>query len=186
MKKIFRKTTSIILNILLAIVVLMLILVIYNYAQTKILKKDYTNFFGYTVFRVASGSMSQTINVGDIIIAKIKSDNEEFKQDDIIVFKQDNSIITHRITKIEGDNIITKGDANNTTDKPITKENIIGKVIKILPNVEIWKKVLTSPEVFISGITTVILFGIAFSYNGNKTEDVNKKTNFEEEKEDKE
>lgn len=171
MKKIFRKITSIILNILLTLVILMLILAMYNYFQTQVLKKDYTNFFGYTVFKVASGSMSPTINVGDIIIAEIKKDDKEYKPEDIVVFKQDNYIITHRIIDIDEENIITKGDANNAEDNSITKENIIGKVVKIIPNVEVWKKVLTSPEVMISGITTIILLGIAFAYDGNKKVD---------------
>lgn len=187
MNKILGKTVSIILNILLAIAILILIIVAYNYYQTNIMKKDYTNFFGYSVFKVASGSMSNAINVGDIIIAEIRKNDEKLKKDDIIVFKQDNSIITHRIIDIDGENIITKGDANNTEDAPITKEAVIGKVIKIIPNVAIWKKVFTSPEVFISAITTIILFGIAFSYNGNKNDDKNKQQTLpEEKKEDKE
>ena len=60
--------------------------------------------------------------------------------------------------------IITKGDANNTTDNPITRSEVIGKVIKIIPNIAIWKKVFTSPKVIISVITTIIFFGIAFSF----------------------
>ena len=157
MKKILKKTISIILNILITVVLLLLVLVTYNYAQTKMMKKDYTNFFGYTVFSVLTGSMMPTINVGDIILVDIKDEQDNFNVQDMIVFKQDNAIVTHRIVKVDENKIITKGDANNTTDEPITKENIIGKVIKIIPNVEIWKKVLTSPEVFISGITTIIL-----------------------------
>lgn len=183
MRKVATKILSIILNILLTLVILMLILVMYNYFQTHVLKKDYTNFFGYTVFQVATGSMAQTINVGDIVIVQIKKENTDFEKDDIIVFKQNNYIITHRIVDINEGKIITKGDANNTIDEPITKENIIGKVVKIIPNIEIWKKVLTYPDVLISGVTTIILFGIAFSYNGNKK--VSNKVNFKDEKEDK-
>ena len=76
MKTILGKTVSIILNILLAIAILILIIVAYNYYQTNIMKKDYTNFFGYSVFKVASGSMSNAINVGDIIIAEIRKNDK--------------------------------------------------------------------------------------------------------------
>ena len=158
-EKIFSK----ILNVLLTIILLALAILIYNYVQITVLKKDYTNIFGYTAFQVVSGSMEETIKVGDIIIAKLKY-NQPLKHGDIIVFKQDENIITHRIIEMGDGKIITKGDANNTTDNPITRSEVIGKVIKIIPNIAIWKKVFTSPKVIISVITTIIFFGIAFSF----------------------
>ncbi len=163
MSKTLEKIFSKILNVLLTIILLALAILIYNYVQITVLKKDYTNIFGYTAFQVVSGSMEETIKVGDIIIAKLKY-NQPLKHGDIIVFKQDENIITHRIIEMGDGKIITKGDANNTTDNPITRSEVIGKVIKIIPNIAIWKKVFTSPKVIISVITTIIFFGIAFSF----------------------
>lgn len=179
MKKVLKNFFSVLLNILIILSILIVFILIYNYIQTKIMKKDYTSLCGYTAFRVISGSMSNAINIGDIVIVKTNQPKENLKQDDIIVFKQENNIITHRIIKITENEIVTKGDANNTEDKPISKEQVIGKIVKIVPNIEIWKKVLTSPEVFISVITTIILFGIAISYKED-----NNKENAKEKKED--
>lgn len=161
------KLTSILLNIFLTVSTIILIVLIYNYIQTKILKKDYCNFFGYTAFKVVSGSMADTINIGDIVIVKIEKDKSNINVNDIIVFKQDEYIITHRVINIDGDKILTKGDANNTEDKTIERKQIIGKVTKVLTNINIWKKVFTSPTVFTSIIITVILFAIAFSVEDN-------------------
>ena len=104
------------LNILIIIVVLITMIGLYYMAQIKILKKDYADMFGYTFFEVATGSMADTINIGDVVVVKV---NDEVKENDIIVYKEENSFITHRIIKIDGQNLITIGDANNSEDKPI-------------------------------------------------------------------
>lgn len=85
------------------------------------------SLFGYRIYRIGSGSMDPYLEVNDVIL--IKSQND-YKVDDIITYKSnDNEYITHRIVEIDGDKIITKGDANNTEDKPIKKNNIIGKLV---------------------------------------------------------
>lgn len=165
------KIVSTILNFLLIITTIILAVLIYNYIQTKILKKDYSNVFGYTAFKVVSGSMSDTINIGDIVVVKIKKNSDKFQINDIVCFKQDDYIITHRIISIEGNKILTKGDANNAEDKTISEEQIIGKVTKVITNLNIWKKVFASPGVFISIIITVILFAVAFSIEDNNLKD---------------
>ena len=73
-------------------------------------------------------------------------------------------LITHRIVSIDGDTIITKGDYNNTEDEPITKNEIIGKEVAIINNVEVWKKVFSDMHVIIPISITVILFILLVSY----------------------
>ena len=60
--------------------------------------------------------------------------------------------------------IIAKGDSNNTQDEPIQEDSVIGKVVFIINNVEIWKKVFSDINVIIPIIITVILFVILISY----------------------
>ena len=160
MYKVFKKVAHIILNIVIAIVFLVVLIVGYNYIQLQILHKDYTNFFGYTVFEVSTGSMAKTLNIYDVILVKI---TKEVEQGDIITYKYDGELITHRIMKIDGDKLITKGDANNTEDKAITKDDIIGKVISVYPKVGIWVKVFTEPNVLISVFVTLVLIGLAIT-----------------------
>lgn len=112
------------------VIVLVALIAIYVF-QTAVLKKKYVNVFDYTVFRVATGSMRHEININDIVIVKITKD---VITKDVIVFEQDDDLIVHRIIDINGDNIITKGDANNSNDEPINKEQVVGKVLKVIHN----------------------------------------------------
>ena len=155
-----------ILNILIMVVVVITIIGLYYMAQVKILNKDYANIFGYTFFEVATGSMANTINIGDIVVVKV---NEVFKENDIIVYKEENSFITHRVIKIDGQDLITRGDANNSEDKPIKSDQILGKVIYIIPKIGIWRKVLASPEILGMIIIFIILLGIVLMLT-SKTE----------------
>lgn len=101
----------------------------YTLFMTKILHKDYVNIFGYTYFVVASGSMSGTIEVNDIIIDKIA---EDYAINDIITYKENGAFITHRVIKITENEVITRGDVNNIDDSPVLKDNIIGRVTFII------------------------------------------------------
>ncbi len=72
------------------------------------------SLFGYQIYRVETGSMSPTLPTGSIIISKKVNNNTDIKVDDIITFKHDGDIITHRIVEeIEENGIVyfkTKGD----------------------------------------------------------------------------
>ena len=103
MYKIFEKIAQMLLNIIIVIIFVAVLIVGYNFIQLQILHKDYTNFFGYTIFEVSTGSMAKTLNIYDIIVVKITN---EVGIDDIITFKQDGDLITHRIMEINGDTLI--------------------------------------------------------------------------------
>lgn len=87
--------------------------------------KAIPSVFGVSVGAVLSGSMYPAIRPGDAII--ITKDLKNLKPQDIMTYYDGSELITHRILKINGDNIITEGDANNTSDfKPVQIKNIIG------------------------------------------------------------
>lgn len=162
MSELLKKIWKILLDVLIIIIIIIFIIVIYSIFQIKILKKDYPNLFGYTIFRVLTGSMSGSLDIGDIVIVKITDD---LQVNDIIVYKQQEYIITHRLIEINKHNLVTKGDANNSKDKPISKNIVIGKVVKKITNVSVWKKVLATPQVLISIIITITLCVLTFLYN---------------------
>lgn len=93
--------------------------------------------FKYAPVAIMSNSMKNVIERGDVVIIKKLTDNEkkELKLNDIIEYKLDDSIVVHRIVKINeiGDNkyqYITKGDSNNAEDyEPVNPDQIKGKVI---------------------------------------------------------
>ena len=160
LEKILTKIAKILINILHILLIIIALVLIYNIIQLKIFNKPYMNVFGYSVFQVKTGSMSGTLEEDDIIVVKITKD---VKENDIITFVKDEVIITHRITKIEGDQIITQGDANNSEDKSITTNDIIGKVTFTFKNIAIWKKVLMTPQVYILIVMTLVLLGTSKS-----------------------
>lgn len=77
-------------------------------------------------FCTKGGSMAPLLISGrdSVILEKAK----KIKKNDVVLFKNnDGKYILHRIVKINGGEIITKGDAMTVCDAPITKENIIAK-----------------------------------------------------------
>ena len=88
-------------------------------------------------FEIKTASMSGTMEINDWILVKITDD---IKVDDIITFEQDGSFTTHRVIQIYKDAYITKGDSNTTTDVPVDKSQIVGKLVKVLPKLGIIKK----------------------------------------------
>ena len=127
--------------------VLLVSLCIYTFVVTDLMKKDYANVFGYTYFVVATGSMSGTIEVNDIIFVKITKDA---KVNDIITFKnKDGSLITHRLVSKNGDKYITKGDVNNVSDEEINKSQMVGRVVNVVSPSFIIKSIAIFLIVFI-------------------------------------
>lgn len=109
------KIIRIISNILFILIILILSLYL-------ILK--YTN--NIAIYKVMTGSMETNIHVGDYLLVKKCN---EYKKGDIVTFKKDGYYITHRIIKVKENTVITKGDANNTSDGEINKSDIVGKYI---------------------------------------------------------
>ena len=169
-----KKITKIILNILTTLLLVLLVIVIYGKVVITFSDNAYPNYFGYTLFEVASGSMQPTLQINDVVVVKISKEN--LKQNDIIAFVDKDAIITHRILYID-DNVITvKGDNNNAIDTPILSDVVIGKVIKILPKLGIWKKVLTEPRILLAIFITLLLFDFALSYNPDEKPETKKST----------
>ena len=162
-KTISQKIVNIILDIVIFIFSLVLLVSLYTGIQTKILKKDYADFFGYSIFEVQTGSMAKTINVGDWILVQITND---VKLNDIITYKLDGNFITHRVKAITDRNTyITKGDANRSEDDPVRRDQIVGKVTKIFAKFGILRKTIFNPLVLLALIITLFTCSILFNSN---------------------
>lgn len=95
-------------------------------------KQELSGLFGYSRLAVLTGSMEPAIAAGDLIIIRRET---EYKKGDIITFREENSYTTHRIMEIKQNGVYTKGDANNTPDsKPVRFEQIVGRVILVIPS----------------------------------------------------
>ena len=106
--------------------------------------------FGCGVAVVLSGSMEPTIRIDDLIIV---TEQEDYKENDIVAYQSGNMVVVHRIIEVEPDTVITQGDANNAPDAPIRKEMIKGKVVHWIPGAGRIARLLKSP------VATVILVG---------------------------
>jgi signal peptidase len=84
---------------------------------------------------IGSGSMEPIIYKGDAIVLSKVTDKSELKVDDIIAYEDGDTIIVHRIIKINDDNTyITKGDNNATRDTlDVPRDTVKGKVLFRVP-----------------------------------------------------
>lgn len=171
MMKFLEKIIKIILNIISICAILLVFILVYNFVQINIFKKNYSNFLGYTFFEIISGSMADTIEINDVILVKI---TEDVHTGDIITYEQNSEIITHRVIEEQKDILITKGDSNNSIDKLVNKQEVIGKVIKIFPKLGIWIKVFSDLKVIICVIITMTFLGITISSSNNKKKKKNR------------
>ena len=102
--------------------------------------------FKYCALVIGSGSMTGTIDKGDVIIYDSKIDNSDIKIGDILVFDKNGTKLVHRVINIEYLNnskvYYTKGDYNQKADEGYIKDdNIYGRVnfkIKKIGKPTIW------------------------------------------------
>lgn len=116
---------------------------------------------------VSSGSMIPNLNVFDVIVVQGNVPFDHIKVGDIIVFNRPNGhdrVIVHRVAEILNQNplvVRTKGDANPGsipgTDFPITKQDYIGKVEYVIPQIGYVTRILTPP---INYIIIAVIIGI--------------------------
>lgn len=175
-----RKITKFIVNIFTFILFILLVLVLYGKLVVTFGDNKYPNYFGYTFFEVASGSMEPTLYINDVILVKVTKD--DLKKNDIIAFYNEDTVITHRILFKDGDIITVKGDNNNVVDEPININQVIGKVVDIFPKMGIWKKVLKDPKILFVIFITLLLFDFALSYNGNENKKIEELLDLDDDK----
>ena len=164
MKQKTKKALNITVNVIVSIIVVLVLILTINIIVSG--KKGYTSVFGYAHVAVRSDSMDgdkpDSFQKGDLLKVKILSDKEkqELKVGDIITFYYPVSksvpgaqyvtidgkphiINSHRIEKVEGDRIFTRGDKEGA---PLDLGNrqysdIIGKVVSHtdgIGNVTLW------------------------------------------------
>lgn len=136
------KRRKIINNRIKKIVFIFIIIMLYNITLLYISyidKFETPSFYVYEAYMIDTTSMEPTLNKNDVIIIK-KCKEENLKKGDIITYKINGEIITHRIVEIVQEEItgtnqyITKGDNNNVEDEDyILFSEIEGKMIIKIP-----------------------------------------------------
>ncbi len=163
--KVVGKIIDYALNVLIVIFAIFLLISMYTFFQVKVLGNEYSDFFGYSLFEVQTGSMHGTIESGDWIVVK---KGHEVNIGEIVTYKHGNEFITHRIIESYKGTYITKGDANNAKDDPIDQSQIVGRVVKVLHGFGILRKTIFNPIVILLLIITLYLFNLTFKSGKSK------------------
>lgn len=126
-----KKVLRIVGSILLALIMAFSIgLSFYSY-NARVINNDALPMpFGLGISVVYSGSMEPTYSPGDLVFVT-KAD--VYVKDDIVVFQRHEKAVMHRLLSVSGNTVITKGDANNVADDPISLSDIKGKVVFTIP-----------------------------------------------------
>ena len=131
-----------------------LCLILIFFILLNIFSMNNKSLFGFRIYRVISGSMQPALQIGDVIIVK-KSNN--YAERDIITYSNGLTTITHRIIAINNDEVITKGDANEVDDKPINKEQIVGKFFFRISNFSLFSIILSKNVIYLIMIFLLVL-----------------------------
>ena len=142
MKNLNKRSKSIIRITLLTLAALIIGVNVYAMNASRLAGNTVPMPFGVGAAVVLSGSMEPELSVGDLLII---AERENYDVGDIVVYQDAGMLITHRIISVEDDEIVTKGDANNTQDRPISREQIKGKVVAVIPLIGYLVNVMKTP-----------------------------------------
>lgn len=122
-----------------ALLALLAVILVWMLVEKYVKKSPAPGAFGYSPLLVATGSMSGTIEAGDMVIIHAR---EEYCEGDIITFLPEGDAVptTHRIVEVcEDGTFITRGDANNANDSdPVSADRVLGAVVGVIPGVGIF------------------------------------------------
>lgn len=152
-KKVGRSVASKVEIALLVLVVFLLGVVLYN---RFVVNDGDVKLFGYSQAVVISGSMIPAIDINDIVVYK-DIPYEEYKVKDVVIYLRGEKRICHRIIDIEGDQVITQGDANVIPDDPVNKEQLQGKIVLTIPKIGVVTRWLLTPTGVVCMIVVLLL-----------------------------
>ncbi len=108
---------------------------------------------GFATSVVLSGSMEPELSVNDMIVV---TPQDSYQVGDVVVYQSYGTLIVHRIISIDGESVITQGDANTTPDQPIKLSDIKGEVVTSIPYVGLILSFVRSP------LGIILILGTAF------------------------
>ena len=119
--------------------------------------------FGFGVSVVMSPSMEPVLHTNDLIFV---TEQDSYDVDDIVVYQEGKMLVIHRIISIDGDNVITKGDANNIADEPVSMSDIKAKLSFRIPFVGVIFKYLKT----VPGTLLVLAIALFLLYRSRQKE----------------
>lgn len=136
------RISALLRRVLLAILGLIIGLNVYLANANNVLGNKLPMPLGYGAAVVMSGSMEPTFSTGDLLLVR---QSDQLQVGDIVVYQSGRSLVVHRVIGLDGDMVITQGDANNTADPPFEKGAILGTVAGRVPGAGVLVNALKSP-----------------------------------------
>ena len=155
-----------ILNVVLTIVILLLAFVLVVTTVTRITGNT-PSIFGYSIFRVSTGSMQPELMIGDVILTKEVDDVNSLQVGDVITYRGTigeyaNMMITHKIVKAPYEAngktyVVTKGVANDIEDQPVEASRISSKLVCKIPFLDWLYSFFLTPWGLLTAILLIIV-----------------------------
>lgn len=159
---IIKNTVFVVTFVILAVVMIITV--------TMRINGETPSVFGYSIFRVSSGSMEPQLQIGDVVLMK-ECDPMKLKKGDIVTYKgvygeMAGKAVTHRVVKEpfkKGNDyyIQTKGDSSQVVDYDVNINNVIGKLERELPFLSWLYGIFITPI----GLLIIIFLIIAAFFN---------------------
>lgn len=153
-------------NIICWILILILAITMVIFLTTRI-QGNTPTVFGYTIFRITTGSMEPELMTGDVILDKVVDDETEIAVGDVITFEGgsqfDGKLVTHKVIKApytdeNGNTMLqTHGIANELDDTPISIDQVRAKMICKIPYIDTLYNLFLSPCGLLIMILLIIL-----------------------------
>lgn len=160
------KAVRLIKNIICWILILILAITMVIFLTTRI-QGNTPTVFGYTIFRISTGSMEPELMTGDVILDKVMDDETEIAVGDVITFEGgsqfDGKLVTHKVIKApytdeKGNTMLqTHGIANELDDTPISIDQVRAKMICKIPYIDTLYNLFLSPCGLLIMILLIIL-----------------------------
>ena len=119
--------------------------------------------FGVGSAVVLSGSMSPELKVNDLVFVTAA---DEYEVGQIVVYQLGKTLVIHRIVSLDDEYVVTKGDANNTEDEPVTYRQVKGVYRFKIPFVGIFVRFIKT----VPGTLIVLMLAMYLMYRSRQKE----------------
>lgn len=155
----------IIKNTVFAVILVILVTILIATLIARVSGKN-PSVLGYSFYRVSSGSMLPTLEVGDIILVR-EWDALALEEGDIITYEGISGdlagkMVTHRVVVAPYESggsyyLVTKGDNNPAPDTAISVDRVLGKVVTKLSFLNTLYDFFISPWGLVALIGLIVL-----------------------------
>lgn len=120
---------------------------------------------GFGLIVVGSGSMEPVLPTGALALVR---EQPSYAPGDVVTFDAGDALVTHRIVAVDGDRMVTQGDANNVDDGPVPLSSVEGKVVASVPGAGSFVAWLQTSGGMLAILGTTACAGVlaVFAYRG--------------------